>query len=58
MSTKVMTPQATKRSWATPRLSHRGSVGQILKQGGGKLSVTGQDSGEMRCEKPHVSQCN
>lgn len=58
MSSKVMTPQATTRQWATPRLSHRGSVGQVLKSGGGKLSITGQDPGEMRCEKPHVSQCD
>jgi hypothetical protein len=43
--------------WTTPRLAYRGSVGQILKDGGGKLSITGQDHGEMRCEKPHVSEC-
>lgn len=44
-------------TWVTPRLELKGSVGAILKEGGGKLSITGQDSGEMRCEKPHSSQC-
>jgi hypothetical protein len=57
MSSKVMASQ-TPAKWATPTLTHRGSVGQILKSGGGKLSITGQDPGEMRCEKPHVSECN
>ena len=58
MSSKVMASQTTPATWATPTLTHRGSVGQILKSGGGKLSITGQDPGEMRCEKPHVSECN
>lgn len=58
MSSKVMAPQTTPRQWTTPTLNHRGSVGQILKSGGGKLSITGSDSGEMRCEKPHASQCS
>jgi hypothetical protein len=53
---KVVTSQSGKQ-WITPRLAYRGSVGQILKTGGGKLSITGQDPGEMRCEKPHVSDC-
>jgi hypothetical protein len=43
--------------WETPRLEFKGRVGEILKSGGGKLSVTGADSGEMRCEKPHTHQC-
>ncbi len=51
-------PQTKTRQWVAPQLSHRGSVGQILKDGMGKLSITGQDPGEMRCEKPHVSECN
>ena len=53
---KVVVFQAVQ-PWTTPRLAFRGTVGQILKDGGGKLSITGSDSGEMRCEKPHVSQC-
>lgn len=56
MSTKTMAPQQT-RQWVTPQLNHRGSVGQILKDGMGKLSITGQDPGEMRCEKPHATEC-
>jgi hypothetical protein len=56
---REMTPQAeTTRQWSSPRLNHRGSVGQILQTGGGKLSITGSDPGEMRCEKPHASDCN
>lgn len=59
MSTRSMTPQATGRQqWSAPRLSYRGSVAEILKDGQGKLSITGQDMGEMRCEKPHASQCD
>jgi hypothetical protein len=46
-----------KRQWDTPRLQFKGSVGDVLKSGGGKLSITGQDPGEMRCEKPHSSNC-
>jgi len=57
MSSKTTAPVTTVKTWTTPTLHHRGSVGQILLSGGGKLSVTGQDPGEMRCEKPHVSQC-
>lgn len=56
MSTKPMAPPQT-RAWVSPQLSHRGSVAQLLKDGMGKLSITGQDPGEMRCEKPHASEC-
>lgn len=51
-------PSQQSQPWTTPKLAYRGSVGQILKDGGGKLSITGQDHGEMRCEKPHVSECS
>lgn len=43
--------------WATPLLTYRGTVGQILQSGGGKLSIAGSDPGEGRCEKPHAQQC-
>jgi hypothetical protein len=56
MMTKELVRPATQ-AWVTPRLELKGTVGAILNQGGGKLSITGQDSGEMRCEKPHSSQC-
>jgi hypothetical protein len=55
---KTVKESKTLEKWTTPELAYRGSVAQILKQGGGKLSITGQDAGEMRCEKPHVSQCS
>ncbi len=57
MNSKVVAPQTGPRAWVTPQVSHRGSVGQLLKDGMGKLSITGQDPGEMRCEKPHASEC-
>jgi hypothetical protein len=44
--------------WATPTLTFQGSVGEILQQGGGKLSLQLADSGEMRCEKPHIDKCS
>jgi hypothetical protein len=43
-------PRPTRR-WITPALEFKGTVGEILQTGGGKLSVTGGDPGEMRCEK-------
>lgn len=49
-----MTPAV---QWVTPLLTYRGSVGQILQGGGGKLSISGSDPGEGRCEKPHASDC-
>ena len=57
MNIKAEAPPAGTRTWVTPQVSHRGSVGQLLKDGMGKLSITGQDPGEMRCEKPHASEC-
>lgn len=51
-------PARNPQPWKTPTVAYRGSVGQILRDGGGKLSITGQDHGEMRCEKPHVSECS
>ena len=43
--------------WTTPVLTYRGSVGQVLQGGGGKLSIAGSDPGEGRCEKPHEADC-
>ena len=50
-------PERTSQAWATPVLTFRGSVGQILQSGGGKLSIAGSDPGEGRCEKPHAVDC-
>ena len=54
-----MTSKATGRraTWEAPRLECRGTVGEILRSGGGKLSITASDPGENRCEKPHADQC-
>ena len=38
--------------WVTPRLDYRGTVGEILLQGGGKQSTSPSDSGEIYCPKP------
>ena len=35
-----------KRSWEPIRLSYVGHISEIIKQGGGKLTVAGGDPGE------------
>ena len=40
-----------KQPWMPPSLELKGTVGDILNNGGGKLSITGGDPGEMRCQK-------
>lgn len=50
-------PKSPAMAWTTPILTFRGSVGQILQSGGGKLSIAGSDPGEGRCEKPHAEKC-
>jgi hypothetical protein len=47
-----------RATWVAPRLVCKGTVGEILRSGGGKLSITAADPGENRCEKPHAEQCN
>jgi hypothetical protein len=54
---KQKTTGAAANAWTTPRLSFVGRVADILQSGGGKLSITAADPGEMRCEKPHADQC-
>ena len=54
MKTNATRERAT---WVAPRLEYKGTVGEILQSGGGKLSLVAQDPGENRCEKPHVDQC-
>jgi hypothetical protein len=56
--TKQKTGSTAVTTWTTPRLSFVGRVADILQSGGGKLSITAADPGEMRCEKPHASQCS
>ena len=51
------TAKSAPTPWTTPVLTFRGSVGQILQSGGGKLSIAGSDPGEGRCEKPHEAKC-
>jgi hypothetical protein len=44
-------------AWEAPRLEYKGTVGEILQSGGGKLSLVASDPGENRCEKPHADAC-
>jgi hypothetical protein len=44
-------------AWEAPRLEYKGTVGEILQSGGGKLSLVASDPGENRCEKPHADMC-
>jgi hypothetical protein len=53
----VSTPQTPLRTWVAPQLEFKGTVGELLQTGGGKLSLSLADSGESRCEKPHTSSC-
>jgi hypothetical protein len=57
MNKQKTTGAAAANAWTTPRLSFVGRVADILQSGGGKLSITAADPGEMRCEKPHADQC-
>jgi hypothetical protein len=58
MTRTETTPQRPLRTWATPQLEFKGTVGELLQSGGGKLSLSLADSGESRCEKPHTSSCH
>ena len=57
MNKQKTTGDAAVNAWTTPRLSFVGRVADVLQSGGGKLSITAADPGEMRCEKPHADQC-
>ena len=52
-----LAPKSAATPWTTPVLAFRGTVGQILQNGNGKLSISGSDPGEGRCEKPHAEEC-
>lgn len=49
------TTKADKKNWEPMQLAHLGHVGDILQQGGGKLSVSGGDPGEPRKQKGNDS---
>jgi hypothetical protein len=57
MMKQKTTGSTAAATWTTPRLSFVGRVADILQSGGGKLSISAADPGEMRCEKPHASLC-
>jgi hypothetical protein len=58
MQTIVKWREEQLRAWVTPALEFKGTVAEIVQSGGGQLSLALADSGEMRCEKPHVNQCS
>jgi hypothetical protein len=58
MMKQKTTATTAVKTWTAPRLSFVGRVADILQSGGGKLSITAADPGEMRCEKPHADQCS
>lgn len=43
-----------KRAWQPMKLEHVGDLRQIVQGGGGKLSPTGTDPGEIRKTKGHA----
>jgi hypothetical protein len=46
------TPQPGKQRWEKMRVQYVGHIGDILRQGGGKLTATTGDPGESRKQKP------
>jgi hypothetical protein len=46
-------PDTKKKRWEPPALTYIGDVADIVRAGGGKLSITGGDPGESR--KPNGS---
>lgn len=57
MRSTVTNPQTPAQTWVAPKLEFKGTVGEILQTGNGKLSLSLADTGESRCEKPHTSSC-
>lgn len=54
MQNQAAPSSGRRQPWVAPRLAFRGTVADILKSGGGKLSIQASDPGEIRCEKPHT----
>ena len=50
--TSNVEPNPDRRQWTKPELTAVGTVGQVLKQGGGKPSVLNADPGEPRKTGP------
>jgi hypothetical protein len=56
-SMKTLFKPEKERFWTAPTLTYKGTVADILRTGGGKLSLSLADTGEKRCEKPHIDKC-
>jgi hypothetical protein len=44
--------QTPGRTWVAPTLNARGTVQDVVRGGGGKLSIAGGDPGEHKKQKP------
>jgi hypothetical protein len=44
-------PKASRGTWERPTLKTVGTVGEILRGGGGKLSLVADDTGDIRKPK-------
>jgi hypothetical protein len=51
MSERNGTPGQSRRQWQTPTLKPVGTVADVIRGGGGKLSPTFNDSGDNRKPK-------
>jgi hypothetical protein len=45
------TPRRERRNWEPMKLRHVGHVGDVLRGGGGKISLVGGDSGDARKQR-------
>ena len=43
--------EATRKPWETPGLSRQGHLAEVVQQGGGKLTPSPNDPGEIRKPK-------
>ncbi len=48
--------QQRRRRWSSPVLAYRGTVGEVLKGGGGKVTTSAYDPGEQKCP-PAANKC-
>jgi len=51
MTDKSQPKTETKRTWEEPSVRKVGNVGDVLRGGGGKMSVTADDAGDVRKPK-------
>ena len=52
MSNRDVDAERTRRQWQVPTVKRVGTVADVLRGGGGKLSPTAADPGDVRVQKP------